>query len=124
MIIGIGTDIIEIDRIKKAVDNDKHSFIQRVFSERETAYFEKNQWGPETIAGSFAAKEAVMRALGTGLRGFKFKDIEVLRDKLGKPVVKLSNNANRIAKDKNIKAIHLSISHCREYALAYATAEN
>ncbi len=124
MIVGIGTDIIEIERIKKAVEKKNSSFIKRIFSNQEIQYFEKNKCKPETIAGSFAAKEAVMKTFGTGLRGFRFKDIEILRDESGKPFVDLSHNAALIAKDKNIKIIQLSISHCREYAIAYATAED
>ncbi len=123
MIVGIGTDIIEIGRIKSALEKTEHSFLDRVFSDREIEFFQKNNMKLQTIAGSFAAKEAVMKVFGTGLRGFKLKDIEVIRDELGKPYVVLSNNALKIAQDKNILQIHLSISHCKEYAIAYAVGE-
>lgn len=123
MIVGIGTDIIEIDRIRSAMNKSEHSFLKRVFSEKEMKYYEKNNLNISSIAGGFASKEAVMKALGTGLRGFKLVDIEIFRDDLGKPFVVLQNHADEIAKDKGIEAIHLSISHCQQYATAYAVAE-
>ncbi|NLK71645.1 MAG: holo-ACP synthase [Clostridiales bacterium] len=124
MIVGIGTDIIEIKRIKNALEKTEDSFLDRIFTEEEKAYFKKNNYNNQSIAGGFAAKEAVMKSLGTGLRGFSFTDIEIYRDDLGKPHVRLYNNAEKIAEDKGIKIIHLSISHCKDYAIAYATAEN
>lgn len=123
MIIGVGTDIIEIARIKSAVEKSKHSFLHRIFTDNEIAFFESNHYLVHSIAGGFAAKEAVMKALGTGLRGFQFKDIEILRDHLGKPYVKLYNGARKIADDIQVRKIHLSISHCKAYATAYVVAE-
>ena len=123
MIVGIGTDIIEISRIKSAMEKPGHSFLERVFSDKEIEYLQKNNLSLQSTAGNFAAKEAVMKALGTGLRGFKLQDIEVLRDELGKPYVVLSHNAKKIAEERNIQKIHLSISHCKEYATAFAVAE-
>ncbi|MCG8482690.1 MAG: holo-ACP synthase [Clostridia bacterium] len=123
MIVGIGTDIIEIDRIRSAMSKSEHSFLKRVFSEQEIKYYKMNHYNISSVAGGFAAKEAVMKALGTGLRGFKLIDIEILRDDLGKPFVVLHNHADRIAKEKAIQIIHLSISHCQQYATAYAVAE-
>ena len=124
MIIGIGTDIIEIKRIKLAVEKEKVDFLSRIFTESELDYFNTISKNINTIAGAFAAKEAVMKAFGTGLRGFNFTDIEIIRDELGKPEVKLYNNAKQLADTKNIKEIHLSISHCKEYATAYVVASN
>lgn len=119
MIVGIGTDIIEISRIKKACS--KESFLNRVYTFDELALFNKNNYN--TLAGNFAAKEAVAKAFGTGFRKFSLTDIEILRDKMGCPFVKLYNNALYISKGLNIEKIHLTISHSIEFAVAYAIAE-
>lgn len=121
MIIGIGTDIIEIERIEIAVKRTK-GFINKLFTENEINIFESREFKSEVIAGNFAAKEAVSKALGTGFRGFGVKDIEILRDELGKPVVNLNSNVYEILKRKDVN-IHLSISHNRTSAIAYAVME-
>lgn len=95
MIIGIGVDIIEIERVRQAIQNNKN-FLSKLFTEREIDYFISRNMNSEVIAGNFAAKEAVSKALGTGIRGFSFKDIEILRNELGKPEVILHNGANLI----------------------------
>lgn len=118
MIIGVGTDIIEIERIKKAIDSS--IFIQRLFTDEELKYL--NTKKAESFAGYFAAKEAVSKALGTGISGFSFKDIEILK-KGGVPYVVLHGGARKVADGIGIKEIKLSISHCREYAVAFAVAE-
>lgn len=122
MIKGIGTDIIEIERIKKAFERTPH-FLGKVFTPNEEIYFQKINFRAESIAGNFAAKEAVSKALGTGFRTFAPKDIEIVRDALGKPLVQLYNGAEAIKKARNISQIHLSISHCKIYAIAFATLE-
>jgi holo-[acyl-carrier-protein] synthase len=76
-----------------------------------------------TLAGNFAGKEAVSKALGTGFKGFYPIDIEILRTKLGTPYVILYGKALKISKEMGIQNIHISISHCKEYAIAYAVAE-
>lgn len=121
MIIGIGTDIIEIERIEKVI-NRTSSFIEKSFTSNEIEYFKTKGLKGNVIAGNFAAKEAISKAIGTGFRGFGLKDIEVLRDEFGKPVVNLSN---RIYKLLNVGQfnIHVSISHSRENAIAYAVIE-
>lgn len=116
-ILGIGIDIIEIERIKKVIER-KPRFIERNFTQKEIEYFEKNKLRAETIAGNFAAKEAISKALGSGIRGFNLKDIEVLRDDLGKPIVKTYNNLESICIDYNIVDIKISISHSKNYAVA------
>jgi len=121
MVKGIGVDIIEIERIKKAVEKSDR-FVKRLFTENEIEYFKSKNMKAETIAGNFAAKEAIVKALGTGLRGFQWTDIEVLRDELGKPVVHLQGGAKTVATDRGITEIMLSISHCKEYAVANGVA--
>lgn len=118
MVEGIGIDIIEIERINKALS--KSRFLDKVFTDKEIEYFKSTNYNINTIAGSFAAKEAAMKVLGTGLRGFKWVDIEVYRDELGKPNVILYNGARGIAEKRGISQIMISISHSKEYAVAQA----
>lgn len=121
MIVGIGTDIVEIDRIDNAV-NRTNKFIDKVFTYREKEYFKRKNFRAEVMAGNFAAKEAVSKALGTGFRGFGLLDIEVLRDDKGKPIVILSDRIYKMLPLNNFN-IHISISHSRENAIAYAVME-
>lgn len=121
LIKGIGTDIIEIERVEKALKNKK--FVNKIFNESEM----KDDYGDflkaHSLAGKFCAKEAVSKALGTGIRGFSFKDIEILTDSLGKPYVILKNNAEITAAEFGNYCISISISHSRVNAVAIATLE-
>lgn len=121
MIIGIGTDIIEIERIEKAIKTNK-SFLNKLFTEDENILFKSKAMRTEVIAGNFAAKEAISKALGTGVRGFSFKDIEILRDELGKPVAKLNENVEKKIESKLYK-LNISISHNNTSAIAFAVLE-
>lgn len=118
-IFGIGIDIAEIYRIKDIVEKNNR-FIEKIFTENERKYFESKNFRVETIAGNFAAKEAISKALGTGIRNFEFKDIEVIRDEKGKPIVKTYNNLKEICIDYNVLEIKVSISHSENYAVANA----
>lgn len=126
MIIGIGVDIIEIERVRQAIQNNKN-FLSKLFTEQEIDYFISRNMNSEVIAGNFAAKEAVSKALGTGIRGFSFKDIEILRNELGKPEVILHSGAkligNKLIGNNNSLRIHLSISHNNSSAIAYSVLE-
>ena len=126
MIIGIGVDIIEIERVRQAIQNNKN-FLSKLFTEKEIDYFISRKMNSEVIAGNFAAKEAVSKALGTGIRGFSFKDIEILRNELGKPEVILHSGANLIGNklvgNNNSLRVHLSISHNNSSAIAYSVLE-
>ncbi|MGV1066590.1 holo-ACP synthase [Clostridium perfringens] len=126
MIIGIGVDIIEIERVRQAIQNNKN-FLSKLFTEKEIDYFISRNMNSEVIAGNFAAKEAVSKALGTGIRGFSFKDIEILRNELGKPEVILHSGAkligNKLIGNNNSLRIHLSISHNNSSAIAYSILE-
>lgn len=119
MIIGVGTDIIEISRIKRA--SEKKGFLKKVFTQNEIDIFKDGKFN--SIAGNFAVKEAVSKAFGTGISGFNMTDIEVLRDEKGKPFVVLRDGAEVIAKNLGIEKIHVSISHNMENAIAYVIAE-
>lgn len=123
MIIGIGCDIIEINRIAKAVQSK--AFKERVFTAAEAAYCEgrgKQQYA--SFAARFAAKEAVLKALGTGLRGGALTEIEVRSDELGCPQIFLSGYHLELAQAKGVQRIYLSLSHSRESALAYVVMED
>ncbi len=120
MVIGIGTDIIEIDRIEAAINNNKN-FIKKVFTEKEIEMFNKRNMRSEVIAGNFAAKEAISKSLGTGIRGFSLIDIEVLRDEFGKPVAYLNNVIENIINKKY--KLNISISHNKTSAIAFAILE-
>lgn len=121
MILGIGTDIVEIRRIEKAISHN--NFLTKFFTSKENDFFILRKFSSHSIAGNFASKEAVSKVLGTGFRNFSPIDIEVLRNKDGSPYVILYNEAYNLAARKNIQTIHLSISHCLDYAVAYAVAE-
>ena len=121
-IFGIGTDIVNIKRIKKSLKNNGVNFKKRIFSKREIIYCEKKRTPSRFYAKRFAAKEALSKALGTGIRkGIDFKDIEVLNDSLGKPFIKLSGTTDQFLK-KKIKAkkylIYLSLSDDEPWAQA------
>ena len=118
-IFGIGIDIAEIYRIKDILEKNNR-FINKIFTENERKYFESKNFRVETIAGNFAAKEAISKALGTGIRNFEFKDREVIRDEKGKPIVKTYNNLEKICIDYNVLEIKVSISHSDNYAVANA----
>ena len=118
MVIGVGTDLVEIHRIKRACERD--SFVAYTFTEEEC-----RQAGESVsrLAGDFAVKEAVSKSLGTGFRGFGPKDIEVLRDDLRKPYVKLYGEAGRLAARQGTEGIFVSISNTGDHALAFAVAQ-
>lgn len=122
MILGIGTDIIEVERVKKALE--RKAFSERVYTEDERIYCEKriSQAG-QSYAARFAAKEAFMKALGTGLRGGKLTEIEIFVDELGAPKICLQGTFKKMAEERSVKGIHLSLSHTKEYAIAYCVLE-
>lgn len=118
MLTGVGCDIIEIERMKKACE--KEAFLLRVFTEEERRQADGRT---SVLAGTFAVKEAVAKVLGTGFRSFMPIDVEVLRDDLGKPYVNLHGGAKRLAQEKAIRRIEVSISDTAEYAMAFAVGE-
>lgn len=123
MLLGVGCDIIEIARIKKAVQSE--AFKRRVFAPGEIAYCEsRGQQAAASFAARFAAKEAVLKALGTGLRGGSLTEISVTNDELGKPSVQLAGYHRQLADELGVKRIFLSMSHAREMAMAYVVMED
>lgn len=123
MIVGVGCDIIEIERIARAIKSE--SFIRRVFTAEETAYCQRRgRQAAASFAARFAAKEAVLKALGTGLREGSLQEIAVDNDGLGKPLVQLSGHFAMLAKQLGVKNIQISLSHSREFAVAYVIMED
>lgn len=123
MILGIGVDIAEVDRIKRSISEGNH-FKKRVFTEVEQNYCDSIKNSAESYAARYAAKEAFFKALGTGWRGeLKFTDLEVVNNELGKPIVHLHNEAQRMAKEMGVKSVHISLSHTKETAIAYLILE-
>lgn len=123
MIVGVGCDIIEIERIARAIKSE--SFIRRVFTVEEAAYCQRRgQQAAASFAARFAAKEAVLKALGTGLREGSLQEIAVDNDGLGKPLVQLSGHFAMLAKQLGVKNIQISLSHSRDFAVAYVIMED
>ena len=119
MIVGIGNDIIEIERIEKAIS--KEGFKNKIYTQRELKNIEKRGNRTETYAGIFSAKEAISKAIGTGVREFSLIDLEILNNDLGKPYVVVSEKLNKILKNKKEDyQIEISISHSKKYATAMA----
>lgn len=117
VIKGCGVDLIEIARIAKALQRPK--FASRIYTEKEQTILRSRS--PQSWAARFAAKEAVMKALGCGWqKGVRFTDIEILQETSGKPIVSLHGQASVIARNKQITQVHLSLSHDRSVAIAYA----
>jgi holo-[acyl-carrier protein] synthase len=124
MIVGLGVDIAEIDRIESAMRRHGLSFVERIFTPAEIAYCERHRNQAERFAGRFAAKEAAMKALGTGwAHGVRWVDIEVVRERGGKPALKLSGASLEIAGRLGVKNIALTITHSGNTALALVIFE-
>jgi len=115
----IGVDIIEIDRIQQAVKRWGERFLRRVYTDTELGLYKKT----ESLAVRFAGKEAAVKALGTGMRGIGWKDIEILHEPSGKPHVNLYRGAQKQASDLGLKGLAISLSHSRDYAIAFVAGE-
>jgi len=121
-IFGIGIDLIEVTRIKSAIERHK-KFIDKIFSPEEIKYSDRGSFRYEELAGRFASKEAVLKAIKTGWRrGISYRDIVILNEKSGAPYVVLSGRAKEICEELNIKKIFISISHTKELAIGLAIA--
>ena len=125
LIVGLGLDIAEIDRIEAAITRHGAPILERLYTPAEVAYCESHRNKFERYAGRFAAKEAAMKALGTGWRrGVRWRDIEVIRERSGKPSLALKGVAKRIAEGLGAKNISLTITHSGNLALAEVIFEN
>ncbi len=124
MILSIGTDIIEVYRIRETIERTPR-FIERVFTEKEREYCDsKGASAAQSYAGRFAAKEAFLKALRTGWRGkITWQDIEIENDEMGVPSFNIRNEAKKILDELGANSIHLSISHTSEHATAQVILE-
>jgi holo-[acyl-carrier protein] synthase len=134
-ILAIGTDIVECLRIAQMIERHGELFISRVYTDHEIEYCSARKAATQHYAGHWAAKEAVLKALGTAgirqpvqaaagsRRGISWRDIEIRNDRHGSPCVNLRGGAREVSEQAGIKRMHVSISHCRSYAMAAAVAE-
>jgi holo-[acyl-carrier protein] synthase len=124
MVYGIGIDLVENDRIGKIIGRWGSKFLQRVFSDKEIQYCGKHIQSSIHYGARFAAKESFLKALGIGLgSGVKLKDIEVMHDKNGKPVLDFRDGAKAQIEIRKITKIHLSLTHTKKYATAVVILE-
>lgn len=124
-VVGLGTDIAEIERVEKAFARSGKPFAQRILTDNEMAKLSALKQQGRFLAKRFAAKEAASKALGTGIAmGVSFHDFEITNDSLGKPVLSLTGKALEIAQKKQVVNIHLSISDERHYAVATVILES
>jgi holo-[acyl-carrier protein] synthase len=124
-IVGLGTDIAEIERVEKALARSGKAFAKRILTEVEFEVFSGLKQQGRFLAKRFAAKEAASKALGTGIAlGVTFHDFTIVNDELGAPKLSLSNKALEIAEQRGVTSIHLSISDERHYAMATVILEN
>ena len=124
MIAGIGTDIVVFERFQRFIDEGNTALLRRIFTERERAVCEARKNSAACYAARFAAKEAFLKALGSGLRdGLSWQDMEVINDELGKPELFLSGKALEVFSAKKMSTIFLSLSHDGGYAVAMVVLE-
>jgi holo-[acyl-carrier protein] synthase len=122
-IIGIGTDITECLRIARMIERHGELFIDRVYTPDETAYCQNRKQSTQHFTGRWAAKEAILKAIGTGwVRGITWRDMEIRNDSSGRPVVAVRGGVQEVVEQLGITEIQVSISHCHTHATAVAIA--
>jgi len=125
MILGIGTDLAQVDRIRNSIAQYGDRFLNRVYTDRERAYASSKANSAERFAARFAAKEAGMKAIGTGWRsGITWKDFEVVNEPSGQPTLRLSGVALQRATTMGVERISLSLTHTTETAFAVVILED
>jgi holo-[acyl-carrier protein] synthase len=122
MIYGVGIDIIKIERMKQVVEKWGRKFLERVFTENEISYCYEKKEPHLSLSVRFAAKEALIKALGS-VSALSLKDIEVVNSENGKPFFRVADTLEKVLKEKLIKRVHLSLSHEHEYGVACVVLE-
>jgi len=120
MIVGTGVDIVEVERVKKALDAWGKRFLERVFTQRELDYANTKKFSQESLAARFACKESVLKAFGDTRVGIQLRNIEVLNDSKGKPEIVLHGEAKEFASKNRLDNIIVSMSHTPNYAISNA----
>jgi holo-[acyl-carrier protein] synthase len=124
MIVGVGVDLVHVVRIRRAMDRWQERFLERVFTPGEIAYSQRRRDPAEHLAARFAAKEATLKALGTGLTmGVRWREMEITRARGERPRMTLSGRVAAIGVARGVRALHLSLTHDGEYAVAQVLAE-
>lgn len=122
-VLGIGTDIVECLRIARMIERHGELFVSRVYTAGEIAYCQERKQATQHFAGRWAAKEAMLKALGTGWRrGISWRDVEIRSEPGGRPLAVLHGGAREVARQLGVEQMLISISHCRTHATAYAVA--
>ena len=122
-IAGIGTDIVECLRIAQMIEKHGDLFLRRVYTDHEIDYCQKRKASTEHYAGRWAAKEAVLKALGTGwAKGISWRDVEVRNQPSGRPTIAVRGGARDVVARRGVSDVMISISHCRTHATAFAVA--
>jgi holo-[acyl-carrier protein] synthase len=122
LIYGTGIDIIEVERLRGTIERRGKAFLERVFTPAELEYCGRDRRQFRRLAARFAAKEAILKALGIGLRQVKWVDAEIMNDSLGKPVAVLRGRMAEIAAERGVGRVIITLSHSRDYAVAQAIA--
>lgn len=124
LIVGCGIDLVKIERIEKIIKRWGDNFTSRIFTISERGYCEKKKDNKyQSYAGKFAAKEALLKALGLGLRGVNWKEIEITNNELGQPIIDTSGKLKNIVLTKGVSKYFITISHTKEYAIAEVILE-
>ena len=124
MIVGVGVDLVVISRIRRLMERWQNRFLQRVFTPDELAYALRRRDPAEHLAARFAAKEATLKALGTGLTlGVRWREMEVQRVRGARPTLALSGRTQTLGSARGVRVLHLSLTHDGDYALAQVVAE-
>ena len=125
MVVGLGVDIVQNDRIKGIIDKWGDKFLDKIFTSTELDFINRHEQKLQRYASNYAVKEAFVKALGTGFRnGINFHNIQVRRDELGKPFIELMGSTKSFAEQKGINKIHTTISHEKDYSVAVVIFED
>lgn len=115
-----GVDIVEIKRIEKIMEKRRETFYKKIFTSKEVEYIKSKNHNSKTVAGIFASKEAVSKMLGTGIGIINWKDIEIIYDEKGRPLVNINSKILHMLNKEGLDSIDISISHERKYAISFA----